>query len=174
MCSYLFETSICAGYATKLTLREIYIIVKVSKYGSRNPCEGIEFQFLHIGSQVPGEESKVECPRSWVPCKGPVPRSRLWVPGSRSQVKSPRWRVLVHRFHVRVLGPKSHVPDPTFPVCRVKCQKQPLIFLCKKGIFRNFAKFHRKETALKSLFNRLQTFRLAALLKRNSNTVVFL
>ena len=62
-------------------LRESCINVRVPKYGSRVMCKGIGSRFPHIGSWVPGKESQLEGPRSWVPRKGSG--SGLLVPGSR-------------------------------------------------------------------------------------------
>ena len=57
---------------------------------------------------------------------------------------------------------------------RVKRQMQPLKLLCKKGVFRSFATFTKKRRCWSLFLIELQTFRPAALLKRDSNTNVFL
>ena len=44
----------------------------------------------------------------------------------------------------------------------------------KKGVLKNFAKFHRKTAALESLFSKVAGLRLATLLKIDCNTAVFL
>ena len=56
----------------------------------------------------------------------------------------------------------------------VKPQKQPLELLCKKDVLRNFANFIGKHLCRSLFLIGLQAFRPAALLKRDSNTDVFL
>ena len=56
----------------------------------------------------------------------------------------------------------------------VKPQKQPLELLCKKVVLRNFANFMGKHLCRSLVLIMLQAFRPAALLKRDSNTDVFL
>ena len=53
---------------------------------------------------------------------------------------------------------------------RVKRQKQPLKLFCKKGVLRNFANFTGKHLCWSLFLIELQTFKLAALFKRDSNT----
>ena len=48
------------------------------------------------------------------------------------------------------------------------------VFLWNLPNFKEFGKFHRKAPVLESPFNKLQVFRPATLLKRDSNTGVFL
>ena len=70
---------------------------------------------------------------------------------------------------------QSHWFLPQTPLeAQVKRQKQPLKLLCKKGVFRNFASFTVKQLCWSLFLIELQTFRPAALLKRDYNTNVFL
>ena len=60
--------------------------------------------------------------------------------------------------HMRRREKKNHPPEVRY----------------KKGVFKNVAIFTAKQKVLESLFNKLQAFRHATLIKRNSNTGVFL
>ena len=63
---------------------------------------------------------------------------------------------------------------PTPLKTQVEGQKQPLKLFCIKGILRNFASFSGKHPCWSLFLRELQTFRPAALLKRDSNIDVFL
>ena len=55
-----------------------------------------------------------------------------------------------------------------------KLKKQPFADAIQKGCPYEFRKFHRKTPVLEILFNKVTSLRSATLLKRDSNTGVFL
>ena len=67
-----------------------------------------------------------------------------------------------------------NTPECVVGLLMVVGKKQPSEMFCKKGVLKKFLKFHRKIAVLESLFNKVAGLRPATLLKRDSNTAVFL
>ena len=66
------------------------------------------------------------------------------------------------------------ITDSHTGVCSELFRKQPLKLLCKKSCFHKFCSFTGKQLCWSPVFIELQTFRPAALLKRDSNTDILL
>ena len=84
------------------------------------------------------------------------------------RIESESWKIRTRKIRQCILPIIFHNFSEQL-LCRKAILKQTPEAFCKKGCFQKFCNIHRKTPVLESIFNKV-----AALLKRDSNTVTFL